>query len=82
MYIAGYAVPSDDVLELARLLGDDLLADRLESAYARQVRVFGLDITEREQVIWALEDPPTKALSELRAVLLNEHVERKRSGLS
>jgi hypothetical protein len=81
MFIAGYPVPPSDVLELARLLGDDPLADRLESAYGRDVRVFGLDIAEREQLLWALDEPPTRALSALRAVLLQEHVGRVRDGL-
>lgn len=69
MFIAGYPVPGPDVLELARLVNDPDLAERLESAYGRQVRVFALDIPEREAMIWALNDPPTKALAELRAVL-------------
>jgi hypothetical protein len=45
------------------------------------VRVFALDVPERENLLWALDDPPTKALSELRAVLLEEHVGRVRDGL-
>ncbi len=32
--------------------------------------MFALDIPEREAMIWALDEPPTKALAELRAVLL------------
>ena len=43
--------------------------------------MFALDVPERENLLWALDDPPTKALSELRAVLLEEHVGRVRDGL-
>ena len=82
MFIAGYPIPGAEVLELARLVNDPDLAERLESAYGRQVRVFALDIPEREAMIWALDDPPTKALAELRAVLLEEHAGRKRDGLA
>ena len=32
------------------------LAERLESAYGREVRVFALDIPEREAMIWALDE--------------------------
>ena len=51
---------------------DPQLADRLESAYGRQARVFALDVRERENPLYALDDLPTKALSELRGVLLQE----------
>ena len=44
--------------------------------------MFALDIQEREAMIWALDEPPTKALAELRAVLLEEHVGRVRDGLA
>ena len=82
-FIAGFPIPGPEVLELARLVGptDPKLADRLESAYGRQVRVFALDVPERENLLWALDDPPTKALSELRGVLLQEHEGRVRDGL-
>ena len=81
MFIAGYPIPGPDVLELARLVNDPELAERLKAPYGREVRVFALDIPEREAMIWALDEPPTKALAELRAVLLEEHVGRKRDGL-
>jgi len=57
---------------------DPQLADRVESAYGRQVRVFALDVRERENPLYALDDLPTKALSELRGVLLQEHEGRVR----
>jgi hypothetical protein len=44
-------------------------------------RILGLEIEEREAILAALEDPPL-GLSELRAVLLAEHVGRVRDGLS
>ena len=80
-FIAGYAVPDTDLLELARVVNDRDLAERLEGAYGRGVRVFGLQIAEREHVLWALDEPPTKALAELRSLLLAEHIGRVRDGL-
>ena len=80
MYVAGLPIPGPDVLELARLVDGDPLADRLESAYGRDVRVFGLDVRERELLLRTLDDPA--ALAELRAVLLQEHVGRVRDGLA
>ena len=80
MFLAGIQIPDHLVLELARLVDDPNLADRLEDCYRREVRVLGLGIDERETIIRALEDPPT-GLEELRAVLLHEHVWRQREGL-
>ena len=74
-------VRDDLILELARLVDDDALANRLESAYGRDVKVLALDIPERETIIRALEDPPP-GLEELRGVLLEEHVWRHREGLN
>jgi hypothetical protein len=82
MFLAGLPIPGSDVLELAKLVGDDPLADRLESAHARDIRVFALDIPEREALLWVLDEPPTKALAELRGVLLAEHTGRLRDGLA
>jgi hypothetical protein len=80
MFLAGYPVPPTDVLELARLVNDPDLADRLERAYGDNIRALALDIAERETIIRALEDPPA-GLEELRAVLLQEHTLRRREGL-
>ena len=82
MYLAGFNVPDPDVLELARIVDDPSLAERLEGAYSRSVRVFALEITDRLSILRALEEPPTKALAELRAILLQEHVGRVRDGLA
>jgi hypothetical protein len=48
VFLAGIPVRDDLILELARLVDDSALADRLEGAYGRRVKVFGLDIPERE----------------------------------
>ena len=80
MYLAGLPIPGSDVLELARLVDDPDLADRLETAYGSETKVLALTIPERSTILAALEDPP-KELSELRAVLLQEHVGRRRNGL-
>jgi hypothetical protein len=62
-------VQDDAVLELARLVDDDELANRLETAYAQMTKVLALT-TESETIIRALDDPPARILAELRAVLL------------
>ncbi len=82
VYLAGIPVRDDLILELARLVDDPELEDRLETAYGREVKVLGLDIAERETIIRALDDPPA-GLEELRAVLMQEHVwRRRREGLA
>jgi hypothetical protein len=83
MYLAGLPVPPSDVLELARLMDDPDLADRLETAYGRGARILALEVDERITILRALEDgTQTRALAELRAVLLEEHVGRLRNGLA
>jgi hypothetical protein len=46
------------VLELARLVDDADLAEKLEAAYTRNTRVLALTIPQRETILAALEDPP------------------------
>lgn len=71
-----------DLLELARLVDNPELADRLQRAYGRGARILALEIADREMILRALEDgPATTALAELRGVLLAEHVGRVRDGL-
>ena len=79
---AGLPIPGPDVLELARLVDDQALAERLETAYGNGARILALEIQERESILRALENgPPTAALAELRGTLLAEHVGRVRDGL-
>jgi len=59
------------VLELARLVDDEALAEKLEAAYGRGVKLLALEIAERETILVALDDPPP-GLEELRGVLLSE----------
>jgi hypothetical protein len=80
MLLAGIALRDDLILELAGLVDDDSLADRLEDCYGRDVKVLALDIAERETINRALEDPPA-GLVELRGVLLREVEWRRREGL-
>ena len=56
MYLAGLPIPGTDVLELARLVDDTRLADRLETAYGNGARILALEIAERETILRALED--------------------------
>ena len=81
MHLAGVPVTDDAVLELARLVRDPGLADRLESAYARMTRVLALTIPDREAVLDAIAEDPPVGLEELCAVLLREHAWRQREGL-
>ena len=80
MFLAGVAVPDRLVLELARLVDDELVATKLRNALARDVAVLALETDERKAILCALDDPPG-GLIELRAVLLQEHAWRQRSGL-
>lgn len=81
VYLAGIPVRDDLILELARLIDDQELADKFETAYGREVKVLALDIPERETIIQALDDPPA-GLEELRGVLLREMEWRRREGLT
>ena len=80
IHLAGVPIRDELVLELARLVDDDALGSRLETAYGRMTKVLALTIPERETIIQALDDPPP-GLEELRAVLLREHLGRVRDGL-
>ena len=55
-----FAIPLRDelVLELARLVGDDALGARLETAFGRMAKVLALTIPERETIIRALDEAP------------------------
>ena len=67
--------------ELARLVDDPALADRLETAYGRETKVLALTIPDREKILAALEDAPAD-LAELRGVLLRELEWRRAEGLT
>ena len=84
VYLAGIPVLDRLVLELARRLRDAELVDtaeRLEGAYDREARIVALEISDREAILRVLEDGPEE-FAELRGVLVNEHVWRKREGLA
>jgi hypothetical protein len=81
MFLAGIPIRDDLVLELARLVDDPQLADRLEDAFQRDVRVLALTIPDRETIIRALDDAPS-GLGELRGVLLREHTARARGEMA
>ena len=83
MMLAGVPVPADAVAELAaaiRATGADEVADRLEGALDKDVKLLALRIDERAIILASLEDPP-ESLAELRGVLMNEHEWRQRTGL-
>ena len=68
MMLAGRRVPDDDVRELARLV-DDPTRTVLMNAIRRETMIVALSISDREQILWALDDSQTTALAELRATL-------------
>ena len=79
--LAGIPVRDELLLELARLVDEPQLAERLETTWSRETRVLGLTVPERETVLVALDDPPA-GLEELRAVLLREHTDRARGEMA
>ena len=83
MMLAGIPVPAavvDELADLVRAAGADVLADRLERALDDEVKLLALSIDERAIILGQLEDPPD-GLAELRGVLVNEHEWRKRERL-
>ena len=80
MMLAGRHVPDDDVRELARLV-DEPTRGWLEKALELGTVVLALSIDDRMRLLWALDDPQTTPLAELRATLLLEHEGRQREGL-
>ena len=84
MRLAGIDIADEAVLELARLLrrgGFTDTAESLDGAVAASLPDVALTILEREAIVWVLLDPPAGALADLRGVLLEEHVWRRREGL-
>ena len=80
MMLAGMNVPDDDVREVARLV-EEPTRSVLEKALELGTVVLALSIDDRMRLLWALDDPQTRALAELRATLLLEHEGRVREGL-
>jgi len=81
MFLAGINVPDRLVLKLAHLLDDHDLEMKLRGALAKDIRVLGLEISERETILAALDDPPEE-LAELRGVLLRDVAWLRQEGLA
>ena len=79
--LAGIPVRREHVAWIANELDNDPTAARLREALERDVRILGVEITERESILAALDDPP-EGLTEQRATLHQEHVGRKRHGMA
>ena len=75
VFLAGVPVQSSLVLELATLVKDPRLTDKLERGVQRDVIVIGLDDDERALVLKALADPP-HGLEDVRETLLAEQGRR------
>jgi hypothetical protein len=81
--LAGLEVRDSDVLALARLLrqsGSIDTAERLERAYDVETKLLGLTLTERVEILRALEDAPAR-LATLRGQLLRDRERWVREGL-
>jgi hypothetical protein len=82
--LAGIPIPDEDVFKLSGLLrsgGFDDVADKLTKALLLETKVLALTVIDRESILWALDEPPSDGLAELRGVLLAEHERRVRQGL-
>jgi len=71
VFLCGVPIQSTLVLELATLVRDQALADKLERGVTRDLIVIGLTDDERTLVLRALADPPV-GLEEVRDTLLAE----------
>jgi hypothetical protein len=81
IFLAGIPVRSELILELAGMVDDEDLGQKLRTALVNEITLLGLDVPERETILRALEDCPEELL-ELRATLLQEQVWRQREGLA
>jgi hypothetical protein len=82
--LAGIPIRDEDVFKLAGLLrtgGFEDVANKLTHALLIETKVLALSDADRESMLWALDEPPTDGLAELRGVLLGEHDWRVREGL-
>ena len=77
--MAGIPVPRQQVQWLAEN-ADEPASGRLQRALTYGTRLLALEIDEREAILRALEECPDE-LTQLRAVLIQEHVGRKQHGL-
>ena len=57
------------------------MAHKLYHGLVMEMKVLALTVVDRESMLWALDEPPTDALAELRGVLPREHEWRVREGL-
>ena len=73
--LRGVPLRDELVLELARLVDDDELGSRLETAYGRMTKVLALTIAERETIIQALDDPPPGSRSSVPCCYVNTSAE-------
>jgi hypothetical protein len=71
VFLCGVPIQSTLVLELATLVRDQALANKLERGVTRDLIVIGLTDDERTLLLRALADPPV-GLEEVRDTLLAE----------
>jgi hypothetical protein len=83
MLLAGVKLSTRDAQKLAAMLtaaGLVTTADTLARAWGEGDRVVALSFAERDEILSVLGDPPA-GLCELRAVLVEQLVWRRREGL-
>ena len=62
VHLAGIPVRDELIFEIARMVDDAVLADRLEdAATAARSKVMALDVAEWESILRALDDSPAGA---------------------
>jgi hypothetical protein len=84
MKLAGFDVPSSDLLDLAVMLRRfdyAHAADTIEGAVVAGLPDVALTIPDRTAILLVLDEPPAGPLANLRGLLLAEHVGRVRDGL-
>jgi hypothetical protein len=70
MQLAGIPIRDQDVFKLTGLLrtgGFEDVANKLTYALLIETKVLALTVTDRESILWALDEAPTDGLAELRA---------------
>lgn len=83
MVVAGIEIETYGIELLIALLRDEYYlaaANTLHEALCDGVADVGLTLKERTAVLDVLDDPPSRVLSNLRGILLEEYVDRVRVG--
>ena len=80
MFLAGIPIRDELVLEVAKLVGDELAA-KLERAVDRDVSVLALTLAERLTICDSLGEHPPPGLGDLHTTLRGQLKWRRAAGL-